>query len=52
MIQQQTVLSTGNKIIAVKADTVCIHSDGAHAVQFAKLIFTTLKENNIAINPL
>ena len=52
MIQQQTVTSTSNKIIPVKADTVCIHGDGAHAVRFAQLIFTTLKENNIAIKPV
>jgi UPF0271 protein len=52
MIQQQTVTSTSNKIIPVKADTVCIHGDGDHAMQFARLIFTTLKENNIAIKPV
>jgi len=52
MIQQQTVTSTNNNVIPVKADTICIHGDGAHAVQFAQLIFTTLKKNNIAIKPV
>lgn len=49
MIQQQTVTSLNKKTVAVKADTICIHGDGAHAVQFAQLIFKTLKQNNIAI---
>jgi len=52
MIEQQTVTSTSHKIIPVNADTICIHGDGDHAVQFAQLIFTTLKENNIAIKPV
>lgn len=52
MIQQKAVTSTGNKVIPVRADTVCIHGDGAHAVPFAQLIFTTLKGNNIAIEPV
>ena len=52
MIEQQTVTSTSHKIIPVNADTICIHGDGDHAVRFAQLIFTTLKENNIAIKPV
>jgi 5-oxoprolinase (ATP-hydrolysing) subunit A len=52
MIRQQRVTSTGNKTVPVKAGTICIHGDGAHAVSFAHLIFTTLKENNIVIKPV
>ena len=52
MIQQQTVTSVNNKIVKVKADTICIHGDGAHAAAFAKLIFETLKQNNIAIKTI
>ena len=49
MIKEETVTSTNNKTAAVKADTICIHGDGPHAVSFAQLIFKTLKENRIAI---
>ena len=49
MIQSQTALSTNKKIIKVKADTICLHGDGEHAVAFAQLIFKTLQANNIAI---
>lgn len=52
MIQQQTVTSANNKTVAVKADTICIHGDGVHAVAFVKLIYTTLKQNNIVIKTI
>jgi UPF0271 protein len=52
MIKEQTVTLTNNKIVAVKADTICIHGDGPHALEFAQLIFRTLKENTIAIKSI
>lgn len=33
----------------VKADTICIHGDGTHAVEFAKAIHSSLLANNILI---
>jgi 5-oxoprolinase (ATP-hydrolysing) subunit A len=38
MINDKTVVTTSGQIIAVAADTICIHSDGKYAVQFAKAI--------------
>ena len=52
MIKEQTVISTNNKIIKVKADTICLHGDGEHAVEFAQLISETLKASNIAIKTI
>lgn len=49
MIEQQTVTSVNKKTVPVKAETICIHGDGAQAVSFAQLIFKTLKQNNIVI---
>jgi UPF0271 protein len=49
MINEGTVTALSGKKIPMVADTVCIHGDGAHAVEFAKAIFQTLKENNIEI---
>jgi len=49
MVKQQQVLSVNNKIVPLKAETLCLHGDGAHAVDFARLINAKLKEQNIAI---
>lgn len=38
MINDKTVVTISGKIIPVAADTICIHSDGKYAVQFAKAI--------------
>jgi UPF0271 protein len=40
--------ATGNTIPVI-ADTICIHSDGAHALAFAKRIHQTLNQKNIEI---
>jgi 5-oxoprolinase (ATP-hydrolysing) subunit A len=52
MVQEQTATSVSGNIINIKADTVCIHGDGKHAVTFAKKIHQTLRENNIAIKTI
>lgn len=44
-----TVTSTSGNTIPVRADTICIHSDGAKALAFAKRIHQTFKEKNIEI---
>ena len=52
MISQQSVNTTDGKTIPVKADTVCIHGDGEHAVEFARLIHELLLLNNVAIRSI
>jgi len=52
MIIQQKVTTINGDKISIKADTVCIHGDGEHAVDFAKLIYHSLKQNNIAITSI
>jgi UPF0271 protein len=49
MITAQTVTATSGEKIFIRADTVCIHGDGAHALRFAREINRRLKENNILI---
>lgn len=49
MINKGTVTTVSGKEIPVLANTVCLHGDGEHAVEFAKKIHSTLKENNIEI---
>ncbi|MXP49137.1 hypothetical protein FD733_06145 [Pantoea sp. Eser] len=36
MVQQGKVKSISREWVAVKAQTVCLHGDGAHALQFAR----------------
>lgn len=49
LISTQTVTTVSGKTIPVKADTICLHGDGIHAVEFARLISHTLKLHGIGI---
>lgn len=49
VVKKKTVTSLSGKEISLSADTICIHGDGHHAVDFAKAIHHNLKQNNIAI---
>ncbi len=50
MIQKEEVISTSGKIIPIKADTICIHGDGTHAVDFVKLLNKLILDSNIRIS--
>lgn len=47
-----TVTSVNGKKIAIEADSVCVHGDNAHALEFVKLIRSRLSENGVEIKPL
>lgn len=49
MITQQQVRATDGSLVSLKADTICIHGDGDHALFFAEAIHEAMKENNILI---
>ncbi len=49
MVKHQQVVSVNNKTIDLKAETLCLHGDGVHAVDFAKMINQKLKSEGIAI---
>jgi len=49
MVQQQTVISASGKEVPIMADTICIHGDGAHAVEFAQAINELFATNKITI---
>ena len=49
MIKKGTVISSSKKEINIKAETICIHGDAEHAVEFAKKINRLMKENNIEV---
>lgn len=48
-VKEGTVKTLSGEIIPVQADTICLHGDGAHAVEFAKLIHARLLEEKINI---
>ena len=52
MIQHKTVTSVAFVSIPIQADTICLHGDGDHAVEFAKVIHQTLLQHHIEIKTI
>lgn len=52
MISHQAVRALTGETVPVTAQTVCLHGDGEHAADFAKLVHHTLQQNNIEIKAL
>jgi len=51
MVSNRTVIAITGKEIPVTAETICIHGDGKHAVEFAQTIYQNLKNHSIEIKP-
>ena len=51
MVKEGTVTSVTGKKVPIVAETICIHGDGEHAVEFARAIHTALKKEGIEIRP-
>jgi UPF0271 protein len=51
-IKKQKVRTVSGNYVDIKADTICLHGDGIHAVAFAKLIYTSLRQENIFVKPI
>ena len=49
MVTEGKVISQQKTEVSLQADTVCIHGDGEHALDFAKYIKETLKNNKITV---
>ncbi len=52
MIEKQCIISTEGIEVPLKADTVCIHGDGNHAVEFAEELRNALLNKNISIETI
>lgn len=50
MVETQTVTATDGTKIGIKADTVCVHGDGEHAVEFARAIRGALSDAGVGIS--
>jgi UPF0271 protein len=51
MIREQKVIATDGSEVPIKADTICIHGDGEHAVEFASAIHNALTKEGFAVRP-
>lgn len=51
MIGKRTVTATNGSEAPIDAETVCIHGDGPHAVEFAKAVRTKLEQEGIKVCP-
>jgi UPF0271 protein len=49
MINNGTVVTSSGKRISIKAETICIHGDGSHAIEFAKKLHHALLQNGTFI---
>lgn len=49
MIQQGTVTAVSGKHVPVRAETICIHGDGPHALTFAQLLSKQLQQQHVFI---
>jgi 5-oxoprolinase (ATP-hydrolysing) subunit A len=52
MVKEGKVLTQQDVDVDIKADTVCIHGDGVHALSFAKKIRQTLEESGIQVRKI
>lgn len=49
MVQHGKVLSISGEKVAVRADSVCLHGDGAHALAFARRLRAAFAEQHISV---
>lgn len=51
MIKDKQVKTIHGKYIAIKADSVCVHGDGAKALEFVLKLREAFQKENIAVVP-
>jgi UPF0271 protein len=51
MIRYGRVRSTDAIMVAIKCETICLHGDGDHAVEFASLIRNKLQTDGVKVAP-
>lgn len=50
ILQNGSVHTQKGRSVVVKADTVCIHGDGVHALEFAAAVHGSLKQHHVSIH--
>jgi UPF0271 protein len=52
MIRDGEVLALDGSTLRLQADTVCLHGDGAHALELARLLRQTLTTQGITVRAM
>jgi UPF0271 protein len=52
MVNEGKVLSRQNVDVSIQADTICVHGDGVHALEFAKTILSSLTESGVTVQAI
>ena len=52
MVCEGTVTAVDGSRVPVRADSVCLHGDGAHALAFADVIRTALQQQDVRVSPI
>ncbi len=52
LVEEKKSISIDGHAIEIRGDTLCLHGDGAHALQLARLIRQNLREKNITVRAL
>ena len=52
MVKSQKVITKNNKEIDIQADTICVHGDGEHALEFVTKIRDRLSKEGVSISKL
>lgn len=52
MVKSQKVITKNNKEIDIQADTICVHGDGEHALEFVTKIRERLSKEGVSISKL
>ena len=45
MMQKGIVVSLSGKEVPIVAETICIHGDGQHALEFARVVYEAVNNN-------
>jgi 5-oxoprolinase (ATP-hydrolysing) subunit A len=51
-VNEGKIFSVTGKKIKIKADTICLHGDGPHALEFAQAIHTAFKKEGITVSAI
>ena len=52
MIEEQSVTTTSGKTAPLRAETICLHGDGEHAISFALKIHAALREQGFEVRAI
>jgi len=52
LVKEKTIKTINGKVIPMHADTICVHGDNEHAIEFVKALNRFLKDNGIELRSI